>query len=143
MFIRRKQFWWSSWPIVSTDVVGIKPSPIIYICIHMRICVYMYIYVQYMYFVISSEFRLMDRYYRLNVNWWLDGHQFNKDFMINYRYYRSKRKILYRWIDPVDGQHDRYYRSMVSLSIYRTIADYVQLCWWAKILLKGSPPAVS
>jgi hypothetical protein len=39
----------------------------------------------------------------VNVNQWIDGQQFNKDFMIDYRYYQSKRtKLLpmnryYRW----------------------------------------------
>jgi hypothetical protein len=42
-------------------------------------------------FVISPEVWLMDR---LKVNRWIDGHQFNKDFMINYRYFQSKRKNL-------------------------------------------------
>jgi hypothetical protein len=44
---------------------------------------------------------------RLNVNRWIDGHRFNVDFMIDYRYYQSKRKIFYRWIDTIGGLHDR------------------------------------
>jgi hypothetical protein len=33
-----------------------------------------------------------------------------------------------RWIDTIGGQHDRCYRSIVSVSIHRSIADYAQLC---------------
>jgi hypothetical protein len=30
----------------------------------------------------------------LSVNWWIDGHQFNKYFMIDYQYDRSKTQIF-------------------------------------------------
>ncbi len=66
-----------------------------YICIHIWICIrvcilYVYVYTVFVYiFVISSEFWLVDR---LNVKQWICGRRFNKDFMINYRYYGSKRK---------------------------------------------------
>ncbi len=45
----------------------------------------------------------MDQYHRLKLNRWIDGHRFDKEFVINDRYYRSKRKNLqpmdqyYRW----------------------------------------------
>ncbi len=63
---------------------------------------------QYLWFLLS--FWLMNR---LNVNWYIDGHRFNKDFMIDYRYCRSKIENLllmdryYRWsawpIVPIDS----------------------------------------
>jgi hypothetical protein len=40
----------------------------------------------------GTNFLPMDRYHRLNMNWWIDGHGFVKDFVIDDRYYRSKGK---------------------------------------------------
>jgi hypothetical protein len=51
----------------------------------------------------GTEFWPMDRYHRLNMNRWIDGHRSDKDFVIDDRYNRSKGKNLrpmdpyYRW----------------------------------------------
>ncbi len=57
----------------------------------------------------------MDRYHRLKVNRWIDGNRLDKDFLIDDRYYRSKRNIFNRWIDTIGGQHDQWYRSIVFI----------------------------
>ncbi len=63
----------------------------------------------------GTDFWPMDRYHRLNMNRWIDGHRSDQDFVIDERYYRSKGKILNRWIDTIGGQHDQKYRSIVSI----------------------------
>ncbi len=43
----------------------------------------------------------------------------------------QREKIFYRWIDTISGQHDQKYRSIASISIYRSIADYAHL--WSQL----------
>jgi hypothetical protein len=43
---------------------------------------------------------------RLNVNRWMDGHRFNKDFIDD----RSEKIIVYRWIATVGRLHDLWYQ---------------------------------
>jgi hypothetical protein len=40
----------------------------------------------------------------------------------------QREKIFNRWIDTIGGQHDQKYRSIASVSIHRSIADYAHLC---------------
>jgi hypothetical protein len=50
----------------------------------------------------------MDRYHRLKVNRWIDGHRLDKDFVIDdIDTIDQKEKIFYRWIDTIGGQHDQ------------------------------------
>ncbi len=58
----------------------------------------------------------MDQYHRLKVNQWIDGHRFDKYFVIDDRYY------------CICSQHDQQYRSIVSVSTHRSIPDCAQLC---------------
>jgi hypothetical protein len=70
----------------------------------------------------------MDRYYRLIVYRWIDGHQSEKAFMIDCQYYRSKLKNL------TDGSYHRWkwdqkYRSIVSIdTIGIDLSIYGRLC---------------
>jgi hypothetical protein len=70
----------------------------IYICVYTYSYTYAYTY-KYIYeyvFVTSSDF---DR--------WIDGHRFNKDFMMIIDTIDQKEKIFYRWIDTIGGLNDR------------------------------------
>ncbi len=95
------------------------------ICQYMVVCMYMIFLLSFYHgSILSNKCESMD-----------DGHRFNNDFMIDSRYYRSKRK------NPL--LMDRYYRwsawSIVSIdtirmvSIHRSIADYSS---YAKNVLK-------
>ncbi len=42
----------------------------------------------------SEKKIISDPQHWLKVNQWIDGHRFDKDFVIDDRYYRSKRKNL-------------------------------------------------
>jgi hypothetical protein len=39
----------------------------------------------------------------------------------------AEEPIFDRWIDTIGGQHDQKYRSIASVSIHQSIADYVHL----------------
>jgi hypothetical protein len=53
-------------------------SVYVYICLYVNIYMYMYVYLLFL----------------LSFDRWIDVHRFNKDFMIDYRYNRSKREKL-------------------------------------------------
>ncbi len=65
----------------------------------------MQMYVDVSLYIIYFEFRPMDQYYWLNVNQWIDGYQFNNDFLINFNSFDLQK--IHRWINTIDGQHDR------------------------------------
>ncbi len=43
----------------------------------------------------------------------------------------QREKIYNRWIDTIGGQHDQKYRSIASVSIHRSIANYAHLWYLA------------
>ncbi len=54
----------------------------------------------------GTDFLPMDRYYRLNMNRWIDGHRSEKDFGLMIDTIDQREKIFNWWIDTIGGQHD-------------------------------------
>jgi hypothetical protein len=75
---------------------------------------------------IRQIFWMIDQYYHFSGYWWIDGHRSEKDFMINCRYYRYKKKYL-----PMDRQQRWKWDQKVSIDtivlIQRSITDCAHL----------------
>ncbi len=75
---------------------------------------------------------------RLNVNRWIIGHRFNKDFMIDYWNHRLKRKSLLTM--------DWYYQwSAWLVALVSSIADYARVwcCMFMQHTLASGPCCMS
>jgi hypothetical protein len=154
-------YWWSAWPIVLIDIISIHPSIHSQLYIHiysiytytytnlsiyiyvqstfMCTCMYMYMYMYYVYMEYVYVYTYMYLLFLLRFDRWIDGHRFHKDFMIDHRYYRSKRKNLL----PMD----RYYRwsgwTIVSMDNIRNDPSIHRWLWPAKNTLFSLTRSIS